>query len=95
MKIIITESQFEQIIPASVRRRLSDISDVLYELLHNTDVGEEAEEYPENDYVDYVVEALVPEVISEIDWSDVAEYEELFKKLIGDKIRAFWREKNN
>ncbi len=52
MKIIITESQFEQIIPNSVRRRLSEISDVLYEMLNNTDIGEEAEEYPEDDYVD-------------------------------------------
>ena len=70
MKIIITESQFEQIIPNSVRRRLSEISDVLYEMLNNTDIGEEAQEYPEDDYVDYVIEILLPEVISEIDWSD-------------------------
>ena len=94
MKIIITESQFEQIIPNSVRRRLSEISDVLYEMLNNTDIGEDAEEYPEDDYVDYVIEILLPEVISEIDWSDVAEYEEIFKKLVGDKIRKFWKEQN-
>jgi hypothetical protein len=94
MKIIITESQFEQVIPSSVRRRLSDISDVLYEMLNNTDIGEEAKEYPEDDYVDYVVEILLPEVISDIDWSDVAEYEEIFKKLVGDKIRKFWKEQN-
>jgi hypothetical protein len=93
-KIIITESQFEQIIPNSVRRRLSEISDVLYEMLNNTDIGEEAEEYPEDDYVDYVIEILLPEVISEIDWSDVAEYEEIFKKLVGDKIRKFWKKQN-
>jgi hypothetical protein len=94
MKIIITESQFEQIIPNSVRRRLSEISDVLYEMLNNTDIGEEAEEYPEDDYVDYVIEILLPEVIYDIDWSDVAEYEEIFKKLVGDKIRQFWKEQN-
>jgi hypothetical protein len=93
-KIIITESQFEQIIPNSVRRRLSEISDVLYEMLNNTDIGEEAEEYPEDDYVDYVIEILLPEVIYDIDWSDVAEYEEIFKKLVGDKIRQFWKEQN-
>jgi hypothetical protein len=93
-KIIITESQFEQIIPNSVRRRLSEISDVLYAMLNNTNIGEEAEEYPEDDYVDYVIEILLPEVISEIDWSDVAEYEEIFKKLVGDKIRKFWKEQN-
>jgi hypothetical protein len=63
-------------------------------MLNNTDIGEEAEEYPEDDYVDYVVEILLPEVISEIDWSDVAEYEEIFKKLVGDKIRKFWKEQN-
>ncbi len=94
MKIIISESQFEQIIPNSVRRRLSEISDVLYEMLNNTDIGEEAEEYPEDDYVDYVIEILLPEVIYDIDWSDVAEYEEIFKKLVGDKIRQFWKEQN-
>ena len=94
MKIIITESQFEQIIPNSVRRRLSEISDVLYEMLNNTDIGEEAQEYPEDDYVDYVIEILLPEVIYDIDWSDVAEYEEIFKKLVGDKIRKFWKEQN-
>ena len=93
-KIIITESQFEQIIPNSVRRRLSEISDVLYEMLNNTDIGEEAQEYPEDDYVDYVIEILLPEVIYDIDWSDVAEYEEIFKKLVGDKIRQFWKEQN-
>ena len=93
-KIIITESQFEQIIPNSVRRRLSEISDVLYEMLNNTDIGEEAEEYPEDDYVDYVIEILLPEVIYDIDWSDVSEYEEIFKKLVGDKIRQFWKEQN-
>jgi hypothetical protein len=93
-KIIITESQFEQIIPSSVRRRLSEISDVLYEMLNNTDIGEEAQEYPEDDYVDYVIEILLPEVIYDIDWSDVAEYEEIFKKLVGDKIRQFWKEQN-
>ena len=94
MKIIISESQFEQIIPNSVRRRLSEISDVLYEMLNNTDIGEEAQEYPEDDYVDYVIEILLPEVIYDIDWSDVAEYEEIFKKLVGDKIRQFWKEQN-
>ena len=93
-KIIITESQFEQIIPNSVRRRLSEISDVLYEMLNNTNIGEEAQEYHEDDYVDYVVEILLPEVIYDIDWSDVAEYEEIFKKLVGDKIRQFWKEQN-
>ena len=36
MKIIITESQFEQIIPNSVRRRLSEISDVLYAMSKRT-----------------------------------------------------------
>jgi len=93
-KIIITESQFEQIIPNSVRRRLSEISDVLYEMLNNTDIGEEAQEYPEDDYVDYVIEILLPEVIYDIDWSDVAEYDEIFKNLVGDKIRQFWKEQN-
>jgi hypothetical protein len=93
MKIIITESQFEQIIPNSVRRRLSEISDVLYEMLNNTDIGEEAEEYPEDDYVDYVIEILLPEVISDIDWSDVSEYEEILKKLVGNDIRIFWGNK--
>jgi hypothetical protein len=92
-KIIITESQFEQIIPSSVRRRLSEISDVLYEMLYNTSIGKEAEEYPEDDYVDYVIEILLPEVISDIDWSDVSEYEEILKKLVGNDIRIFWGNK--
>lgn len=95
MKIIITESQFKQVVPSSVRRRLSDISDVLYEMLYNTDIGEEAEEYPKEDYVNYVIELLVPEVIYDIDWSDVAEYENIFKKLVGDDIRKFWDNNNN
>ena len=33
-------------------------------------------------------------MIYDIDWSDVAEYEEIFKKLVGDKIRQFWKEQN-
>lgn len=95
MKIIITESQFNQALPSSVRRRLSEISDVLYEMLYNTDIGEEAEEYPKEDYVDYVIELLVPEVLYDIEWSDISEYENIFKKLVGDDIRRFWDNNNN
>lgn len=95
MKIIITESQFNQGLPSSVRRRLSEISDVLYEMLYNTDIGEEAEEYPKEDYVDYVIELLVPEVWYDIEWSDISEYENIFKKLVGDDIRRFWDNNNN
>ena len=45
MKYLITESQLNRVIPLSIRRRLGEIDDALYEMLYNTDIGEAVTDY--------------------------------------------------
>jgi hypothetical protein len=58
MKYIITESQLKRVIPLSIRRRLGEIDDALYEMLYNTDIGTAVTDYDREDYIEYVVEFL-------------------------------------
>jgi hypothetical protein len=52
MKIIITESQLDIIIPPFLKRRLDIIEDLMYDVMLNNGMGLDAKEYSLNDYND-------------------------------------------
>ena len=51
MRIIITETQFDRVIPTSIIRRLDKIDDDIYEMLYNTSIGAAVVDYDRDDYI--------------------------------------------
>ena len=98
MKYIITESQFESVIPPAIKRRYQQLDDAVYEMLYNTNIGVEAEEYPKEEYIDYVVEMLFDEYF--LKWAENAKREEIvhyFKvltQMFAPRIGDFWDNRN-
>jgi len=88
MKYIITESQLNRVIPLSIRRRLGEIDDALYEMLYNTDIGEAVMDYDREDYIVYVMEYLYDEYFLNLKTSG-GEFEAL-TNLFGNRIGEFW-----
>ena len=88
MRYIITESQLKRVIPLSIKRRLDDIDDTLYEMLYNTDIGTAVGDYDRDDYIDYVMEFLYDEYFLNLETSG-GEYEAL-KSLFENKIGEYW-----
>jgi len=88
MKYLITESQLNRVIPLSIRRRLGEIDDALYEMLYNTDIGEAVTDYDREDYIVYVMEYLYDEYFLNLKTSG-GEFEAL-TNLFGNRIGEFW-----
>ena len=96
MKYLITENQREELIKRVVGRREREIKDMLWEMLH-TDVGEEASDYPSDDYVNYVSELIMNELFTPKnfnDWDMYSLYEYEVKKLIEDDVLEYWENNN-
>jgi hypothetical protein len=92
MRIIITETQFDRVIPTSIIRRLDKIDDDIYEMLYNTSIGAAVVDYDRDDYIYYVMD-YVEELLSDEYFFDVTksgdEYDKL-KSLFVNKIGEFW-----
>ncbi len=88
MKYLITESQLNRVIPLSIRRRLGEIDDALYEMLYNTDIGEAVTDYDREDYIVYVMEYLYDEYFLNLKTSG-GEFKAL-TNLFGNRIGEFW-----
>ena len=96
MKYLITENQREELIKRVVGRREREIKDMLWEMLH-TDVGEEASDYPSDDFVNYVSELIMEELFTPKnfnDWDMYSLYEYEVKKLIEDDVLEYWENNN-
>lgn len=91
MKYIITESQLNRVIPFSIRRRLDDIDDDIYEMLYNTSIGSAVVDYDRDKYIEFVMEYVMDMLSDEylLDFTTSGEYEAL-KSLFGNKIGEFW-----
>ena len=96
MKYLITENQRDELIKRVVGRREREIKDMLWEMLH-TDVGEEASDYPSDDFVNYVSELIMEELFTPKnfnDWDMYSLYEYEVKKLIEDDVLEYWENNN-
>ena len=96
MKYLITENQREELIKRVVGRREREIKDMLWEMLH-TDVGEEASDYPSDDFVNYVSELIMDELFTPKnfnDWDMYSLYEYEVKKMIEDDVLEYWENHN-
>ena len=96
MKYLITENQREELIKRVVGRREREIKDMLWEMLH-TDVGEEASDYPSDDFVNYVSELIMDELFTPKnfnDWDMYSFYEYEVKKMIENDVLEYWENNN-
>jgi hypothetical protein len=98
MKYIITESQFESVIPPAIKRRYQQLDDSVYEMLYNTSVGFAADDYTKEDYIDYVIEILFDEFF--LEWAenakreDIVHYFTVLTQMFAPRIGDFWDNKN-
>ena len=96
MKYLITENQRDELIKRVVGRREREIKDMMWEMLH-TDVGEEASDYPSDDFVNYVSELIMDELFTPKnfnDWDMYSLYEYEVKKMIEDDVLEYWENNN-
>ena len=96
MKYLITENQRDELIKRVVGRREREIKDMMWEMLH-TDVGEEASDYPSDDFVNYVSELIMDELFTSEnfnDWDMYSFYEYEVKKMIEDDVLEYWENHN-
>jgi len=92
MKIIITESQLDMIIPQPLRRRLNNIEDLMYDVMMNHAVSLEVEDYDMEDFVYYVIDLVIYNVFPDAPDKDILAYEKSLLYLVGDNIRKFWKD---
>lgn len=94
MKLMLSESQLDMIIPNQIKRRYSEFDEILHEMLHNTDYGSQAVDFSKSGYINYIVEELLYNTyLPDGDFEDI--YIPIIKFLFGPKIGIFWREINN
>jgi len=91
-KIIITESQFDMIIPQPLRRRLDNIEDLMYDVMMNHAVSLDVEDYDMEDFVYYVIDLVIYNVFPEAPDKDIPAYEKSLLYIVGDNIREFWKD---
>jgi len=91
-KIIITESQFDMIIPQPLRRRLNNIEDLMYDVMMNHAVSLDVEDYDMEDFVYYVIDLVIYNVFPEAPDKDIPAYEKSLLYIVGDNIREFWKD---
>ena len=91
-KIIITESQFDIIVPQPLRRRLDNIEDLMYDVMMNHAVSLEVEDYDMEDFVYYVIDLVIYNVFPEAPDKDIPAYEKSLLYIVGDNIRKFWKD---
>jgi len=99
MKLILSESQFDMIVPNQIKRRYSEFFEVLYEMLHNTDYGSQAVEFSKSGYINYIVEELLYNTYMPDGDTLLGDFEDsyipIIKFLFGPKIGIFWNGINN
>ena len=91
-KIIITESQFDTIVPQPLRRRLDNIEDLMYDVMMNHTVSLDVEDYDMEDFVYYVIDLVIYNVFPEAPDKDIPAYEKSLLYIVGDNIRKFWKD---
>ena len=103
MKIIITEEQFNEMIPITIRRKISEMDSTLDEWLYKTYIGSESEIFRRSEYIVYVIEQLFLEFFyydrtyftSVVDDEQIAKYKTTLTKMFGNKIGKYWDKHHN
>ena len=101
MKIIITESQFNDIIPLPLKRKFGEMKNTLENLLDQPDMGETAQQYYKGVFLDYIIEILVYETFPDELETDLRTteklelYKKLTKTLFYNQIIRFWEAANS
>jgi hypothetical protein len=91
MKIIITESQFNMVIPTPLRRRLDGLEDLMYDIMMNNGMSLEVPDYDVEDFVNYVIDIMMYDIFPDTLNKEIPTYEHLLIYFLGDKIREFWK----
>jgi len=91
MKIIITESQFNMVIPTPLRRRLDGLEDLMYDIMMNNGMSLEAPDYDVEDFVNLTIDMIMWDVFPNTPNKEIPTYEHLLIYFLGDKIREFWK----
>ena len=92
MRYIISESQFNMVIPTPLRRRLDGLEDLMYDIMMNNGMSLEAPDYDVEDFVNYVIDIMMYDIFPHTDYEEIPTYERILIHLLGDKIRDFWKE---
>ena len=96
MRYIISESQFNMVIPTPLRRRLDGLEDLMYDIMMNNGMSLDANEYNDvEDFVNYVIDIMMYDIFPQTDNEEIPTYEKILIHLLGDKIREFWEENQN
>jgi hypothetical protein len=90
MKYIISESQFDMIVPLPLKRRLYDIQNLMYDVMLNNGVSLDRNEYEREDFVNYIIDLVIYDVFPDRNYADTPVYEKVLLHLLGDEIRWFW-----
>lgn len=101
MKIIITESQFNNIVPLPLKRKFGEMINTLENILEQPHMGETAQQYYKGVFLDYIIEVLVYETFPDELETDLRTteklelYKKLTKTLFYNQIIRFWEAANS
>jgi hypothetical protein len=90
MKIIITESQFNSIVPPPLRRRLNNMVDIMNDVMLNYGMYLDIDDYTEDDFVDYVIDTVIQDTFPNVERKDYPSYSRILKPTLEERIRSFW-----
>ena len=89
MKIIITESQFNSLVPPQLRRRLNNMVDIMNDVMLNYGMYLDIDDYTEDDFVDYVIDTIIQDTFSNVERKDYLSYSRILKPMVEERIRSF------
>ena len=92
MKIIITESQFNSLVPPQLRRRLNNMVNIMYDVMLNYGMYLDVGDYTEDDFVDYVIDTVIQDTFPNVEDEEYPSYSKILKPMLDDKIRSFWND---
>ena len=94
MKYIITEEHTNEVVARAVIRRMSQLFNTMREILSDDDIAEDAENYDEEEFIDYIVELVMEEVFSD-EFHHLTIYDlylNKIKEMIGGDIRDWYED---
>ena len=94
MKYIITEEHTNEVVARAVIRRMSQLFNTMWEILSDDDIAEDAENYDEEEFIDYIVELVMEEVFPD-EFHHITIYDLYFnkiKEMIGGDIRDWYED---
>ena len=95
MRYIISESRINVVIPLPLRRRLSGLEDLMYDIMMDNGMSLEAKDYDVEDFLNLTIDMIMWDVFPDTPNKEIPTYDHLLIYFLGDKIREFWKENQN